>query len=151
MIKISIQKIFLPIILSVYFFSCKKIEASLVADQATAFEKYFESSILNQNFIVILASTNGTDITSNYKGYQFMMLKTDYYHGPIQVTKDATTFTGTWSSNEDYSKLVITLPTAPPEFIFLTREWRFTGKNLPQLDLSPWGTNDPFVLHILRQ
>ena len=145
------KKILVPVAFTFLIISCQKFATSLVPDQASAFEKYFESNILNQNFIVTLAMNNGTDITGNYSGYQFMMLKTDYYHGPVRVTKNGTTYSGTWSCNEDYSKLIITLPSAPPEFIFLTREWRFTSKIIPELDFAPWGTTDPVVLHILRQ
>ena len=49
------------------------------------------------------------------------------------------------------SKLVITLPTTPSIFVFLNREWRFTKKALPEMELAPWGTTEPLVLHMLRQ
>lgn len=132
------------------FLSCLKKEA-LTPNTGTLLEQYFESGVLNQNFTITLATNNGTDLTSNYSGYTFKLLKTDYYHGPMQATKGTNTYSGTWSSNEDYSKLVITLPGTPAEFVFLTREWRFTKKELPQLELAPWGNTDPVVLHMLRQ
>jgi len=69
----------------------------------------------------------------------------------LQAIKNGVTYTGTWSSNDDYSKLVITLPNPPSEFSFLSREWRFTSKNLPTLELAPWGSTDPIVLHMRRQ
>ena len=114
-------------------------------------EKYFETNILNRNFIVSLAKDNTTDFTVNYNGYVFVLLKSDLYHGPLQATKNGTVYTGTWSSNSDYSKLVITLPNSPSEFIFLTRAWRFTSKNLPTLKLAPWGSSDPIQLDMQRQ
>lgn len=114
-------------------------------------EQFFEANVLNKNFVISLATNNGVDISANYNGYVFKMLKTDYYHGPAQVTKGSNTYTGTWSSNSDYSKLVITLPSTPSEFIFLNREWKFTKKNPPQLELAPWGTTEPLVLHMLQQ
>ena len=114
-------------------------------------EQYFEANVLNQNFIINLATNNGTDITSSYNGYTFKLLKTDYYKGPLQATKGTTVYTGTWSSNTDYSKLVISLPNTPSEFIFLTREWKFTKKSSTQLELAPWGSSELLVLHMVKQ
>jgi hypothetical protein len=113
-------------------------------------EQLFESNILNRDFTVSLATDNGTDLTANYVGYTFQLSKTDFYHGPLQAKKNGTTFTGTWSSNSDYSQLIITLPNPPSEFSFLSRSWRFTSKNFPTLALAPWGSNDPIVLHMYR-
>ena len=79
------------------------------------------------------------------------MFKTDYYHGPGEIRKGTTVYSGTWSSNTDYSKLVITLPSTPSEFVFLNREWRFTKKAFPQMELAPWGTTEPLVLHMIKQ
>ena len=114
-------------------------------------EQYFETNVLNRNFTVSLAQDNGTDLTANYNGYVFVLLKTDFYHGPLQATKSGTIYTGTWSSNNDYSKLVITLPNPPSEFGFLSRDWRFTSKNFPTLELAPWGSTEALVLYMLRQ
>ncbi len=135
------------------FSSCTKDFQDVVNGTATssALEQYFEANFLNQNFVITLASDNGTDITSKYSGYTFKMLKTDFYHGPAQATKGANVYTGTWSSNNDYSKLVITLPNMPPELVFLNREWRFTKKAPPVLELAPWGSTEPLVLHMLKQ
>ena len=133
--------------------SCSKELEDVINGTGTssALEQYFETNILNRDFIVTLATNNGTNITANYNGYVFKMLKTTFYQGPAQVTKGSTVYTGSWSSNNDYSKLVITLPSTPVEFVFLTREWKFTKKLPPQLELAPWGTTEPIVLHLLRQ
>jgi hypothetical protein len=114
-------------------------------------EQYFETNVLNRNFIVSLAQDNGTDLTANYNGYVFVLLKTDFYHGPLQATKSGIIYTGTWSSNNDYSKLVISLPSPPTEFGFLSRQWRFTSKNFPTLKLAPWGSSEAVVLYMYRQ
>lgn len=135
---------------TVLFISCKKNDSTNTGT-GTIVEQLFESEILNHDFIVNLATDNGADYTANYNGYIFRLLKTDFYHGPLQVKKGTTMYTGSWSSNEDYSKLIITLPGTPSEFVFLTREWRFISKNLPQLKLSPWGSAAPIELDILRQ
>lgn len=133
--------------------SCSKELQDVINGTGTssALEQYFEANVLNQDFIITLAVNNGTDITSSYNGYLFKMMKTDYYHGPAQVTKGTSVYAGTWSSNSDYSKLVITLPSTPVEFVFLTREWRFTKKAPPLLEMAPWGTTEPLVLHMLRK
>ena len=67
-------------------------------------------------------------------------------------TKDGIVYTGTWVSNADYSQLAINInsPSVPPEFIFLNRVWRFTKKSLPIMELAPYGTTDPKVLHMRR-
>jgi hypothetical protein len=131
-----------------YFISCKKSNLS-TGGTGTYFERYFDDSVLNKNFIVNLATDSGINITAQYSGFTFKMLKTDYYHGPMEAYKDGNIYTGTWSSNSDYSKLVITLPNSEP-FIFLNRAWRFTKKDPPQMKLAPWGSTEALVLHMLR-
>lgn len=134
-----------------FFTSCKKLKAA--SGDRGALEQLFEENILNKNFIVHLATDNGTDLTSQYAGYSFILTKTtSFYEGPMTGTKAGVTYTGTWSSNDDYSKLVITLnsPSIPPEFIFLNRAWKFTKKGVPIMELAPWGSTDAKVLHMQR-
>ena len=135
-------------LLSLGVSSCKK---TTTTNPANVLEQYFDANILNRNFIVNLATDHSTDITANYNGYTFKLIKTDYYHGPISVAFGTNMFAGTWSCNDDYSKLIINLPSTPSIFAFLTREWRFTSKNIPQLEFAPWGSTEPVVLHILQQ
>ena len=129
-------------------FSCKKTIEKI---ERSAAENYFNNNLIGKNFIVSLATDSTTDLTSNYAGYTFILLKTDYYHGPLQATKGANKYTGTWSCNDDYSKLTITLPDSIPEFRFLTRNWRFTKKDVPTLKLAPWGSTAPIILYMTRQ
>lgn len=131
------------------FASCKK---SLPAQaQQTVLEQYFEQNILNRDFTVKLATDNAADLTTQYNGYMFKLLKNTLLNGPMTATKGGVTYNGTWSSNDDYSKLTITLPIAPAEFNFLTREWKFTKKAVPVMELAPWGSLEPKVLHMERQ
>ncbi len=130
------------------FTSCKKA-GDLVNNPLL--EQYFETNVLNRDFTVSLATDNSTDLTPNYTGYIFVLLKTDFYHGPLKATIGNTVYMGTWSSNADYSKLDISLTVPPPEFTFLSRSWRFTSKSFPTLKLSPWGTTEALVLHMYRQ
>jgi hypothetical protein len=115
--------------------------------------QYFEQNILNRDFVVDSARDNGTELTAQYNGYTFRLLKNTYYDGPMNAVKTGSqTITGTWSSNEDYSKLTITLnqPASPAEFAFINRPWRFTSKAFPVMKLAPWGTTDAKVLHMRR-
>ena len=123
-----------------------------LTDPATLnlYQQFFEQNILNHDYQVQLATDSGTDITSRYAGYTFRMLENSLLNGPITVTKGSQAFLGSWSSNDDYSKLVITLPPSPVEFLFIAREWRFTKKDLSVMELAPWGSTDPKVLHMLR-
>ncbi len=125
-------------------------KAAIEAVQQTALEKQFEDNILNQNFRVKLATDNGTDLSSQYTGYTFRLLKSTTYNGAMTAEKNAVTYTGNWSCNDDFSKLVISLPALPVEFIFLSREWKFTKKALPVMELAPWGTLEPKILHMER-
>lgn len=113
-------------------------------------EQYFEQNILNKDFIVHYASDDGIDITSQFSGFIFRLNKTTFYNGPMTASNSLFTFTGTWSCNSDYSKLTITLPTTIPSFSFLNREWKFTKKAVPTMELAPWGTTEPDVLHMQR-
>jgi hypothetical protein len=131
------------------FASCKK---SIPAEaQQTVLEQYFEQNILNRDFTVHYAVDNSSDLTAQYNGYLFKLLKSTLLNGPMTATKGAVTYNGSWSCNDDYSKLVITLPIAPSEFNFLTREWKFTKKAVPIMELAPWGSLEPKVLHMERQ
>lgn len=85
--------------------SCKKLKEV----NQSVLEKYFESNVINRNFTVILAKDSTADFTSDYNGYQFVLLKTDFYHGPLKATKGSNAYQGSWASSEDYSKLNISL------------------------------------------
>jgi uncharacterized membrane protein len=132
---------------------CKKILESTGVSNALL-QQYFEKNILNNDFIVSLATDNGTDITAQYNGYVFRLTKNTLLDGPITGTYNGTTvYTGTWSCNDDYSKLDINInqPSVPAGFVFLNRAWRFTKKDLPTMQLAPWGTTDAKVLHMTQQ
>lgn len=114
-------------------------------------EQFFETNILNKNFIVSFAQDSAVDITSDYNGYLFQLQETDLYHGPLKVTNGSSMYTGTWACDSDYGKLTITLPDTPVLFQFLTRDWRFISKNIPTMQLAPWGTTQPYFLNMTRQ
>ena len=124
---------------------CKKAIQNL--DRSLA-EKYFEQNILNNDFTVQLATKNGADLTSQYTGETFRLFKNTLLDGPMTGVKNGVTYNGSWSCNDDYSKLIITLPSTPAEFVFLTREWKFTKKALPIMELAPWIATDSIVLHM---
>jgi hypothetical protein len=130
--------------------SCKKAIEQI---QQSTLQQYFEDNILNRSFVVELATDNGTIKTDEFTGYEFVLKKgTDLLAGPMTGTKSGVTFTGTWTSNDDYGKLVIDIntPTPPPHFGFINRSWRFTKKSLPIMELAPWGSTEPKVLHMRR-
>lgn len=131
-------------------FGCKKTVQNI---KENAYKKYFDENIMNRTFVVDLAIDTTIDITSLYNDYNFILTKsTSYFDGPMTGTKSGITYTGNWSCNEDFSKLTINLsaPSIPAEFIFLNREWKFTKKTLPVMELAPWGNPDPKVLHMRR-
>lgn len=129
--------------------SCKKIAEAIQPSQS-ALQQYFEENILNRDFTVHLATDNGADLTAQFSGYKFKLTKNTLLDGPMTATNSTNTYTGTWNCNDDYSKLVITLPATVSTFGFINREWRFTKKTFPIMELAPWGTTDPKVLHMER-
>ncbi len=127
---------------------CKKGDSPTVQ----VYEQYFEQNVLNSDFVVHLAINNGVDITSNYDGWVFRLLKTTYYTGPMKATKNGNTFTGTWVCPTDYGKLTIQIdqPSLPAGFDFINREWRFVKKELPVMQFAPWGSSADTKLHMRR-
>jgi hypothetical protein len=130
--------------------SCKKLEAVVEEQNQNLLQQYFEANILNKDFTVRLATDSSNNITSQFAGHTFKLTKSTFTNGPMTATSGTATYTGSWSANEDYSKLVITLPNTITAFSFLTREWKFTKKAVPVMELAPWGTTDPKVLHMER-
>jgi hypothetical protein len=116
------------------------------------YKKYFEENVLNSDFVVALATENNTDITAAYDGWVFRLLKNTFLDGPMTAKKNGVTYTGTWSSNADYGMLTIniTQPSTPAEFVFINRQWKFTKKALPVMELAPWASTSPIVLHMRR-
>lgn len=127
--------------------SCKKE----ISPDNVFLQQYFEQNVLNRNFVITLANDHDQDITTQYEGYVFRLLKNDFYHGVLKVTKGSDVYEGTWRCNEDYGKLTIALPDPPEEFAFLVRDWRFTSKDLPVLKFAPWGFDESTVLNLTRQ
>jgi len=141
--------LFIALLSAIVFTGCGK-SAVVEAVQTSYLQQQFEDNILNKNFRVQLATDNGTNLTPEYSGYTFVLYKSTYYNGSMTAVVNSTTYSGTWSSNDDYSKLVITFASAPAEFAFLNRDWKFTKKSLPVMELAPWGTLEPKVLHMER-
>ncbi len=129
------------------FSGCKK---AVETQQQNVLQQYFEENILNKDFVVHLASDNGADITAQFNGFVFKLTKNTLLAGPMTASNSLLTFSGTWAANEDYSKLTINLPTTITSFAFLNREWRFTKKAIPIMELAPWGTTEPKILHMQR-
>ncbi|MEO8820486.1 MAG: hypothetical protein ABI267_05855 [Ginsengibacter sp.] len=133
---------------ALFCFSCKKTIKNI---SQTTLEKYFSTYVIGNNFTVTLAKDSSDDITNTFDGYTFVLLQTDLYHGPLKATYGSQQYMGTWASNDDYSKLDISLPDSIPQFKFLSRSWRFTKKSNPTLQLAPWGSTAPIVLNMTRQ
>lgn len=144
------KKLFAFLFLTFIIFnsSCKKSIKNVSHSLA---EQYFEMYVIGNDFSVTLAKDNTSDITSDYNSYKFVLLETDLLHGPLKATSGGNSYMGTWQTNDDYSKLDISLPDSIAVFKFLSRSWRFTKKANPTLELAPWGSTAPLVLHMTRQ
>lgn len=141
------------LVVSILLTSCKKAATPKEVVTGNILEQYFDQNILNKDFTVYYAKDSGNVITGQYTGWVFRLLKNTYYDGAMTAVINGVTYTGTWSSNADYGKLIIniTLPAPPAEMIFINREWRFTEKALPIMKLAPWGSTDDTELHMERQ
>lgn len=131
--------------------SCKKLRAAM--GDENALRDYFDSEIINRTFIVELATDSSTDITSRYAGYKFILSRTSsYIDGPMIGFNTTDTIRGTWTSSSDYGFLTIALnqPNVPSSFVFINRKWRFVRKDVPLMQLAPYGTTDPKVLNMRR-
>ncbi len=129
---------------------CKKTVQDI---QVPVLQRYFEQEILNRNYVVEYAADNGLDKTADYSGYYFILTRTNsYIDGPMIGFKGTDTIRGTWTSNDEYGFLTIDLrtPAPPPSFSFINRKWRFVRKDVPVMQLAPWGTTEPKVLHMRR-
>lgn len=130
--------------------SCKKTVEEI---KVSALQSYFEQEILNRTYIVDYATDNGTDKTADFSGYYFVLTRTNsYIDGPMIGYRNNDTIRGTWTSSDDYGFLTINLqtPTPPPSFTFINRKWRFVRKEIPVMQLAPWGTTDAKVLNMRR-
>ena len=138
--------IIFAVLLLLFMSSCSKPAAN-----NPLLQTFFVANVFNRDFIVQFASDSGVDITSQYVRDTFV-LKTDTsnFNGVITGSHNGTVYAGTWSSNSDYSELIINLATSstPSEYVFLTRAWRFTKKDIPVMQLAPWGSTDPKVLYM---
>lgn len=120
-------------------------------ENALPVQQFFETNILNTDYVVSLAQDSSGNITFEYNSYVFRLLKTDFYHGPLQVTIGTTVYLGTWVCDSDYGMLTISLPDSPTVFQFLNRSWRFVKKGIPTFQLSPWGTTQPYALNMTKK
>ena len=131
--------------------NCKKIE--LLTGGQSALEKFFAENVLDKSFVISFASDSTANITNTFNGYTFKFSKTtSFYEGTITAAKAGSTFSGTWITNSDFSKLTINLttPAIPTELVFLNRAWKFTKKDFDLMILAPWFDDGPKVLHIKK-
>ena len=73
--------------------SCSK--SAIEAKYISAAQQYFDDNVLGRDFKVALATDNGTDITTNYTGFLFKLIKSTYYDGPFTATNGGTVYSGT--------------------------------------------------------
>ncbi len=121
--------------------SCRKKKIEEKVYEPSFLNKYFEENILNRDITISIAKFEGRDTTPMYSGYVFKLLKNTYYDGPFEARLNGTTYTGTWSCNDDYSKLILDIKkTGALEWVSIT--WKFTSKSTTTLELAPWFNTD---------
>ena len=141
---ISKGKLF-TIILAVSVFSgaCKKKEEIIAAKayEPSTLNQFFETYILNKDIRITVAKFEGRDTTAMYGDYVFKLYKNTYYDGPFEARNSTDTFTGTWVSNDDYSKLILDIAgTSALDWVSI--DWKFKSKSTTTLELVPWFNTD---------
>ena len=128
------------LIVAVLALSCKKkIEEKVF--EPSFLNKFMEDNILNRDFTITEARFEGRDTTAMYNGYVFKLLKNTYYDGPFEARRNGNTYTGTWQSNDDYSKLILDIKVNDTlRWVSLT--WKFKSKTQTSLEIIPWFNTD---------
>lgn len=135
-------KIFVIFILLLFMAACSKEKiAEKKAEEPDNLSKIFEAYILNKDIRVSQAKFEGRDTTTLLSSYTFKLIKNTYYNGPFIAVKDNDTFTGTWDSNIDYSKLVLDIR-ANSALEWISIHWKFKNKTTTSLELIPWFDTD---------
>lgn len=121
--------------------ACSKKKIEEKAYEPSTLNKVFEDYILNKDITVTQASLDGRDTTPMFSGYVFKLLKNTYYDGPFEARHNGQTYTGTWQSNDDYSKLILNIQgTGALQWVSIS--WKFKSKSANSLELIPWFDTD---------
>ncbi len=106
-------------------------------DNATSAQKAFDLLVLGKKFYMKKGvDSSGLDITSAYADQIYILEKQTYTNGPAKVLIGTDTYTGTWQSNDDYSKLELKVE-GRPDFQFFSIPWRITNKTYTGLSMVP--------------
>ncbi len=148
----SIQKFILILGIAltgtILFSSCDKDDTS---NPSMTNEEYFTNNALNRDFLVHLATDNGTDITAQFAGFTFRLTKTASLSGNISASNDILTENGTWSIDAAYDKITFNFPTSTiSSLAFFNKQWQFTSRNSALIELSA-ANGETDVLHFQRE
>lgn len=120
---------------------CTKKKLEEKAYEPSTMNKFFEDYILNKDITVFQARFENRDTTSMYSGYVFKLLKNTYYDGPFEARINQQLYTGTWETNEDYSKLILKISgTGALDWVNIS--WKFKSKTTNAMELIPWFDTD---------
>ncbi len=106
-------------------------------DNATSAQKAFDLLVLGKQFYMKKGiDSSGNDLTASYADQIYVLEKQTYTNGPAKVIIGTDTYTGTWQSNDDYSKLELKVE-GRPDFQFFSIPWRITTKTYTGLSMVP--------------
>lgn len=136
------KHIILTLVLGLMWASCSKEKvAEQKAQDPDTMQAFFETYILGKDIRVSVARFEGRDTTALLSPYTFKLHKNTYYDGPFTAISASDTFTGTWQSNSDYSKLILDIKqNTALEWISIS--WKFKSKTMTSLELIPWFDTD---------
>ena len=106
-------------------------------DNATSAQKAFDLLVLGKQFYMKKGiDSSGNDLTASFADQIYVLEKQTYTNGPAKVIIGTDTYTGTWQSNDDYSKLELKVE-GRPDFQFFSIPWRITTKTYTGLSMVP--------------
>src|SRR5882757_8587218 len=108
------------------FSNCSKDDNTTIAVSDN--KKYFEDTVLDHDLILSSVSDNGTDISSQYSKYTFRFSKTSTLSGTIMIGNTDTPLTASWTVDETYNDLTISISPSPAPFAFLNDEFVFVSR-----------------------
>jgi len=127
--KPIIKIAFIAMLLFVAFISfsnCSKDDNTTIAVSDN--KKYFEDTVLDHDLILSSVLDNGADITSQYSKYTFRFSRTSTLSGTIMIGNTDMPLTASWTVDETYNDLTISISPARAPFIFLNDEFVFVSR-----------------------
>ncbi|MBC7905024.1 MAG: hypothetical protein H7Y27_16470 [Gemmatimonadaceae bacterium] len=135
------SKLYLLLILVLAGFSCKKA----IEKQKT---NIIIEAMTNGRWYVELYKDNGTDVTSNFSGYEFQF----YENSTVDGIAGAVTKKGTWNADINNYTIVASFPqTFGQPLTMLNYTWKITDSYLDYVEANTVTGSGTNILHLRKK